>query len=256
MRNFLLSCITSILVSFSIVSGYSLYQPTIQYHKTDFLEELVETSCVVYHLGGHGSGTLVTRRLKIDGVEKDYNFVITCGHIVDQLVVDGVMDDSFLFGKIVNYKGGELGQERTFKLKVLKFSDRFNKDIAILLAEEEVTNKSPKFSLTRPKVGEEVWHLGAPMDRELISSILHGHISAITRVNIQEYEQIQCGVIGGCSGGGVFNARGEFIGMAARTLGESYGFMVPVRIIRSWLKEEGMGWILEGECPENLEDCL
>lgn len=214
--------------------------------KHDIVNNLLNNAVTIRHGEIHGSGTIITK--KIHG--KEYNFILTCGHVVEGLVnAEGIIDDTNLFATQPEYSSGKIVGNREYKLKVLQYEGHVGEDVAVLLVEDEIiVNTSTKFAPDdwKPRVGDNVYHIGTPNHLDLTNSMLFGHISNIGRViEHRIYVQLQAGIAGGCSGGGVFNEQGEYIGMVCRSAGESYGFAIPLDRINRYLIKNGFGWLTD-----------
>jgi S1-C subfamily serine protease len=86
-------------------------------------------------------------------------------------------------------------------------------------------------------VGEEVIMVGTPLGA--ISTVVFGRVSQMSP-NRKEI-LIDATAMGGMSGAGVFNSKGEIVGIVSRAWGDSYGHMVvasSVYAIRQILKEK------------------
>ena len=90
-------------------------------------------------------------------------------------------------------------------------------------------------SLEKPKVTTDVYAVGTPISESLKTTVTKGIISAIRTDKTSELEFIQADVSisPGNSGGPLFNAKGEVIGIsAAKYLGdgvEGLGLFIPIK---------------------------
>lgn len=80
-------------------------------------------------------------------------------------------------------------------------------DLAIVIVDGKIKNKViSKFARNDAKLDEELHHIGYPAGRQYMST---GALTRITKDwNFASFESIP-----GCSGGGVFNSRGELVGV-------------------------------------------
>ena len=108
------------------------------------------------------------------------------------------------------------------------------RDIALL--KSNVNFSDPiDISLEKPKVTTDVYAVGTPISESLKTTVTKGIISAIRTDKTSELEFIQADVSisPGNSGGPLFNAKGEVIGIsAAKYLGdgvEGLGLFIPIK---------------------------
>ena len=82
-------------------------------------------------------------------------------------------------------------------------------DLALLIADDYIRNKkSTKLALYNPYIGMKVYHLGYPrMTEEYYSK------GSIVRKS-KDHLYAEMNIISGCSGGGVWNRKGELVGIA------------------------------------------
>lgn len=96
---------------------------------------------------------------------------------------------------------------------------------------------------------QEIWTMGNPA---LYEATLHrGWISGGERQVViggkpHRYMQVNAGLIGGNSGGAVFDKdTNELIGVVSAGYGEWIGFIVPLPVIRDFLTERKYEWLLK-----------
>ena len=71
------------------------------------------------------------------------------------------------------------------------------------------------------------------------------------------YDQSNCGVFPGSSGGGVFRkSNGAYVGMIVRGSGETFNLYVPLRRIRSWAERVGVQFVLDDAVAVPSESVL
>lgn len=144
---------------------------------------------------GNGSGVLFN----------PMGFVLTNHH-----VVDGASSVSVVIGNAgqqVEYEAGVIGFDSDIDLAVLKITDVAFGGV-----------DAPPFSFqTRASVGEEIFALGYPMALSGLGAEMkytNGSVSANSGFNgDMKTMQISVPIQGGNSGGPLFNARGELIGI-------------------------------------------
>ena len=117
-----------------------------------------------------------------------------------------------------------------------------NNDIAVLKVEAQGLNAAALGNSDDLRVGDEIYAVGNPLG-ELEFSMSSGHVSALDRViNTQESErinmfQIDAAVNEGNSGGPVYNAMGEVVGIVTAKYSssgvEGLGFAIPVNDIKA-----------------------
>lgn len=114
-------------------------------------------------------------------------------------------------------------------------------DLALIDTDEELHPNTAWLAWTTPPVGADVLVVGHPLG--LMYSILPGQVSAyrerLRYVTETEgpFLQVAAGVIGGNSGGGVFDADGNLVGLVILKSPAPYiGFAVHLNTIRHFLK--------------------
>jgi hypothetical protein len=119
-----------------------------------------------------------------------------------------------------------------------------DKDLCLLTAPGLVAKPARLGRAARLKVGEPVYAVGAPQGLEL--SLSEGIVSQL-RGGPPPLIQTTVAISGGSSGGGLFNAEGELVGITTFYLkdSQSLNFAVPVE----WIAEVAMGKILERPRP-------
>ena len=228
----------------------------------------LQNCCVTLKAGpAEGSGTIIQRL--VEG-EKT-SFILTANHVVDNLrrtkkvtTPDGdektqiSYDDAYVVQEWLDEKTGE----RVGETKVLAriFSVDEKRDIAAL----EVKAKGWKDATISffqgtdiPSAGTAIIHCGSPGGQEMgAGSVLFGNVARIgcriTEFGPYPFDQLACPALGGSSGGMVVlqgggPTCGQWIGMITLGLqgGDSFHWMVPVRIVRDWAKEVGCEWLLD-----------
>lgn len=199
------------------------------------------------------SGTL------IDGKDR---YILTAAHCVDaqyktiereEITNDGEVKKKevrvLIQGTVkqiaFNDNGNEI-REITYRTKMVVV-DKF-RDLAVVQVVAPIPNTVvSKIACGDVKRGDRVKIVGNPT--MLYSSVVEGIVSSVERdysaINFGETEQadkglmqISGGVIGGNSGGSVYNDDGELIGVPviADRARETLGFAVPVWAIRDFLK--------------------
>lgn len=121
-------------------------------------------------------------------------------------------------------------------------------DLALLQVNGKLPNvQVAEFADKEPERGEKVYVVGNPMG-SLYSTVHTGIVSSVQRSydqigfddrSKQRLTQISAGVIGGNSGGSVYNTNGKFVGVPvlAHRANETLGFSVPLDVVKEFLKK-------------------
>lgn len=147
------------------------------------------------------------------------------------------------------YRGSESVRTVTYKVKLIA-TDK-DTDLALLQIKANIPNTiSSKFACEEPARLDRVYIVGNPTG-VLYSSVTTGIVSSIQRdydlLSFQNNDaadgkkplmQISGGIVGGNSGGAIYNVRGEMIGVPVlgHRTNEVLGFAVPLESIKSFLK--------------------
>lgn len=155
------------------------------------LEEIVKTAVLIESGAGHGSGFLISQ----DG------HIITNAHVI---------------GRAHRVRVVLSGKRKKLIAEVLRYDRR--RDVALLKIEE--LPEDYDFSLLpirmeKPKIGEEIYAIGAPLKTALQDSITKGIISRhyYNKSSRQRYIQGDVYITGGNSGGPLIDANGNIIGI-------------------------------------------
>lgn len=149
--------------------------------------------------------------------------------------------------KQIFFHGASEVRETTYRTKLIGVSR--DKDLALLQVLAKLPNTaSSKLACDNPKRGDRVFVVGNPMGI-LYSSVIPGMVSSIQRdyglvgtgtEDTESLLQISGGIIGGNSGGSVYNQSGDLIGVPVlgHRVNEVIGFAVPLSAIKDFLKEQ------------------
>lgn len=241
MKKFVVALIASLTISTAaLADGWSVDEMNSAIDETNFL---VNSGC---------SGTLIDAKNR---------YILTAAHCVDaqyetaeREVVDekGIVKQEkyrkLIDGSVTQFLFDASGEsQRTTAYRVtLKAVDR-SVDLAVLQVNGVLPNgKVAKLADSEPRRGERVYVVGNPAG-VLYASVVVGIVSSTQRTYgmlgiedspHQRLIQISAGVIGGNSGGSVYNERGEMVGVPVRAsrVNEILGFAVPLEVIKEFLK--------------------
>ena len=257
----MLTALFSVLIISQTVIGAELY------------DKFQKVSVTVKSGLGEGSGTIITREVRVapNKVVK-LNFVWTAAHVIDNLrSVRQVVDNGKVTHK-VEFKDDEIVQELIengrrvgevkLDAKVIKYSDsEEGEDLALLLIRKTAyTESTVNFYKDEGRpvaIGTELYHVGSLLGQVGSNSMTRGIMSQVGRVlNLGSgdgvvFDQTTVTAFPGSSGGGVFlsersgDKQGQYVGMLVRGAGETFNLVVPVRRLRKYATESGVGWAVD-----------
>lgn len=219
----------------------------------DLPSMLQDASVTIKTEMGQGSGVLYTRG--------DRTFVWTCAHVVDSLrqTREVIRDGQTL--TLVEFKDATIVQEfreegrrigdQNVDASVIKFSDaNSGHDLALLLIRKRnFSTACVTFANEAiPSAGEPLFHVGSLRGQFGSNSVTDGVISQVGRVldlgpSAVVFDQVSTPSFPGSSGGGCFRkSDGAYVGMLARGAGETFGFVVPVRRIWQFARDNDIEW--------------
>jgi len=234
----------------ALVLGLALLSPAGAVDKAKLNQTIDQTNFLV---GKGCSGTLI---------DAERGFILTAHHCITNnyrtVTREKVSDD----GKVTEEKirvvvPGEVHQKyfansreihsKSYVYKVIA-SDA-NYDLALLKIDVKLPATPAKFACKEPERGDVVFAVGNP-GVLLYSSVTQGIVSSVDRSylplgiddqNDERLVQISPGIIGGNSGGSVYNEAVELIGVPVRAsrMNEVLGFAVPLKDIRTFLERQG-----------------
>jgi tetratricopeptide (TPR) repeat protein len=113
--------------------------------------------------------------------------------------------------------------------------DRFN-DLAILTVDVEITAKPLNLTQKNPGPGDPVYAIGNPEGLE--KTITQGVISSVREIDGRKLLQVSAPLSHGSSGGPLFNASGEVVGVAVGILesGQNLNFAIPASIVAKLIR--------------------
>ena len=209
--------------------------------KTPDYKHLQEISVKVDNGMGCGTGVLFTREIESNHMQRV--FIWTAAHVVDNLEND---DGSYREATIrMEWRvRGKFIQEICYQAKIIALGDQYNGyDLALLEITEDCSAfLSAEFASSEIQpVGTELIHVGCCHAME--DSVSRGIISQTDRDLFDDgrmFDQTSCPVYPGSSGGGVYTLDGKCVGFVTNGL-PGLNFFVPMRRVRAWAKEEGIG---------------
>lgn len=203
---------------------------------SDIKDSVVEirTQAVVSHnqyiQSGAGSGVIVGNYQIADEktgeiIEKGYH-IITNAHVIEDAVSSDKSAITVTLTNGTEYSASVIGSDEIGDIAILKIQE--DKELAC------ATFANEKYQL---RVGDEVIAIGNPLG-QLGGTVTNGYISALDReISIDGIKmnllQTDAPINPGNSGGGLFNIRGELVGIVnAKSAGtdiEGLGFAIPVK---------------------------
>lgn len=186
-------------------TGVSLKSPALSASPmAGHAEEVRAEVVTVLAGGGHGSGF----------------FIDTAGHVLTNYHVVGTAERVTL-----RLSGGQ-------ELVAAVLARDSRRDVALLQV-EQLSTKGLPLRLDAPKVGDEVFAVGAPLNVELSGTMSKGIVSALRAMDGLAFIQSDVSILGGSSGGPLLDANGNVIGIAVSGMNESgsstsVNFFIPI----------------------------
>lgn len=227
---------------------------------TKEVKQIRDSTVIVKTHSGHGSGSVILHEGK--------TYVITAFHLVDDIIQ---IRSFHAHGK--TYTVREVREVRVLSRKVhgLKRINKYSYsakvveinpllDFAILeLVGKTHFEVGVKFNFDHiPKIAENVIHSGAMKTTRYYNAVTTGKITQVAIKNTLDFGPRlldMCDAIWypGSSGGGVFNEKGEYIGMCVQWgLKSGLSLYSPARSLKDWcLKKSKFSFLFKGESKEN-----
>lgn len=200
------------------------------------------------------SGTLIDLKERL---------VLTANHCIDDqyvVVEEEEIDDKgevkkkkvrkLLEGSVsqLQFDAAEQIRTVTYKTRLLAYDSSVDIALLQIVAKEIPNTKAAPIACTAPVRGEKVYAVGNPMGI-LYSSVTQGIVSSNQRtygtIGVSTGKdlplvQFSSGIIGGNSGGAMYNDKGELAGIPVRgnRANEILGFAVPLEQITKFLKDK------------------
>ena len=200
---------------------------------------------------GTGSGTVFTAdTLRFGKVA----FVLTAWHVTR------TQDNIFV------KRQGEAPDGRPYKPEIAPAEiivEDIRLDLAVLMVRDQKFVRRFKFSPNLAKsdvrVGERVHHVGSFLGTDGFNSYSHGTVSYLYRSKETHggeiyLHQMTAAAYPGSSGGGVYNARGEYVGTLVRGYDSTFTLFVPIKYVRTFLRVNGLEFIHNPFVPEGRWD--
>jgi V8-like Glu-specific endopeptidase len=171
----------------------------------DILKEMTKSSVSIFSLGqgsfGRCSGVLIESK-------QGLNSILTAKHCVD------TYEETYVDSNLV---------EMTLTSK--------NDDLALLLVKGNINNKTPSKIANNLSAEETIYVVGYP------NSDLYIDIGS-SLIKTNDWEFLKLYVKAGCSGGGIFNAKNELVGIVwGGSSTEDLAIIEPISDIKQFLKE-------------------
>ncbi len=187
----------------------------------------IRTQAVVsqhqYIQKGAGSGVIVGNYKATEGDEQGY-YIITNAHVIEDAISSNKSQITVILTDGTEYSAEAVGADSKSDIAVLKIKETKTLTCATFANEEY-----------KLRVGDEVIAIGNPLG-QLGGTVTNGYISALDREimvdgNKMNLLQTDAPINPGNSGGGLFNLRGELVGIInAKSTGtdiEGIGFAIP-----------------------------
>lgn len=183
----------------------------------------------LYTKSGAGSGVIIgkyrTESKETGRVLDQGYYIVTNAHVIADAINSSKSQITVTLTNGTDYEAYVVGSDITGDIAVLKISEDKELQCAVL------ANENYKL-----QVGEDIIAIGNPLG-QLGGTVTNGYVSALDRkIEIDGIDmnllQIDAPVNPGNSGGGLFNLRGELVGIVnAKSIGteiEGLGFAIPI----------------------------
>lgn len=256
----------TILVASTALSAESekklAQMPQPKFTKKELPAYLQEISVTIRTGRAEGSGTVIVRG--------PYTYVLTAGHVVDDLrevreVIDSVKGGKrlvieFRDAKIVTVllEDGQAVGRAELDAEIITYSDSENgEDLALLrVKKKNYASRGAFFYRSSkeeafPPVGTPLYHCGSLHGEFGSNSLIDGMVSQVGRVfQKKTYDQTNVNAFPGSSGGGVYiKEDGRYCGMIVRGTFGGFNLMVPQRRMDSWAKRMKIEWVFNSSLP-------
>lgn len=237
--------IVSLIVSFLLLtSAQAEWLPKYMNKAIDQTNFLVNAGC---------SGTLINLKER---------YILTAAHCVEEqyetVERDVIKPDGELkkekYRRLVDgsvsqqsFVNGDKSVTMTYKVSLKEWDKDI--DLAVVQVNGPIPNtQAAWFGIREPERGETIYSVGNPLG-EMYSSVSKGIVSSTDRSNAYlgladaprtRLVQISSGVVGGNSGGALYNEDGGFVGVLVRANPRHavIGFAIPLEVVRKFLVDK------------------
>lgn len=199
-------------------------------------EQVMEASVLVQAEHFAGTGFVIQRT-------NGAYYVWTAAHVVKDM-----LPEQLQVRKQIKNDDGFVEETRAWAVESITVSDD-EYDLALLkLTPHSVTSNTlatARFSTSPYRVGQKVFAVGNPYLCGL--TVTSGTVSqkGVAIPKEKTKDQTDCPIFPGNSGGPICNLDGGVIGVVVSRRAETFGYFVPVRVIRQFAKENGIEWAVE-----------
>lgn len=228
----------------------------------DLNDHIEQTNFIV---GNHCSGTLISveHRLVLTNEHCTNKYVRTRNEKVvnDEGIITDVKVQQFNDVPVSQkvYKDHKLVSQSSYIGDLVDFEAETDLSLIQLRVENlPHTREAEFFTGDRVYRGEVAYAIGNPM--MLDASVTKGIVSNVNRLvrvgrDERAYYQMDAGIVGGSSGGSLYNEDGLLIGVpAAAARGTSVGLAIPYNIVQNFLKKNCYEELWNEEAP-SYEEC-
>ncbi len=251
MLKIVIAAIILLFTNVACAANKSTTQPSVPEHLRDI-------SVTVSTPEGSGSGVIVVR-----GHD---TYIWTDAHVVDrERHVRNFIDpktgkrgtrvefDDVKIVQAIEGNGNEVGRI-IYVAEIIRYSnEKTGEDIALLrLRKKDAFKDSAEFYLQdrAPIIGTELYHFGSFHGASGEFSLSEGVLSKSGRYERGRLlDQITCPHVPGSSGGGTFTRDGQCIGLVDLTVNPTWGYITPVRRMKTWATKVGVEFALDPTKP-------
>jgi hypothetical protein len=245
---------TSLVLSLNSIAQTNISAP---YSLPEYLQSI---SVQIQTTSGKGSGVAFTR--KDSTGTNNITFIWSVGHIFEYETNNFI--NNILFGKstvreIMPYCliyqdvsiNGEVVGETNALLRLIKYSEDYKNDLSLSVLECQFFNTNTAvFDLSKriPKIGEKLYNVSSPRgERNTYSECVYSYIGR--KMHEYLFDQTGCVIFPGSSGGGFYSITGQCVGLTDSMREPAMNYMVPIRRIQKWAKDENIEWALDPTLP-------
>ena len=157
-----------------------------------------------------------------------------------------------------NKKGGDC----ITKYEIVPVKINHTNDCALLFLKGQLSTHKVRFNDKMLNAGDEILSMSSPLGIMRHDALYEGIVSYTNR-KLEGFtcdiDELNMSTDSGSSGGMVFTPDGAYVGMV-KGMGfsdgvknNSYSYMIPFRVIKKWLTDEGLLWLINDDpIPEDL----